>query len=226
MTTTPTRGDTRPVPDPTVLTTQQLYREIAALRELFETRFTEYDKAITILQTTTGRSPTPGEIDLDLTNFKVLVNQKFEGVKDTIDQRDIRLGQAEQAAKDAVTTAFTGSEKAVAAALQAAKEAVGAQSESFDRATTKAELATTKLLDALSVQIGASARGLDDKIDALKELINKLEQRVTTIESRGVGVRETLVDRRADRGFDLSLVVALISAAGFVALLIRDFGAR
>lgn len=31
-------GDSRPIPDPTILTTEQLHREIGALRELVETR--------------------------------------------------------------------------------------------------------------------------------------------------------------------------------------------
>jgi hypothetical protein len=210
-----------PRPDPTLRTLDVVARDLASLQKLIEARLDGYDKAILLLQNTTNRSPTPAELGIDIAAFKELVIEKFKGVTDSIQQRDVRLGQAEQAAKDAVTTAFTGSEKAVAAALQAAKEAVGAQSESFDRATTKAELATTKLLDALSVQISTSANGLDDKIDDLKELHNKLDSRLTTIESRGVVVRETQTQTNWTTSTIVSVLGVLISLGALVVVLVR-----
>jgi hypothetical protein len=219
-------GDWTPRPDPTLLTTEALNREVNALREVFVTRLDGYDKAIAILQVATNRSPTPGEINLDLSNFKDLVVEKFNGVterfkgiSDSIQQRDVRLGQAEQAAKDAVTTAFTGSEKAVASAFAAAKEAVGAQSDSFDKAVTKAELATTKLLDALNVQIATSANGLDDKIDDLKALINKLDSRLTTLESRGVVGRETQTQSNWSTSTLIGVMALAISFVGLIVVL-------
>lgn len=214
-------GDWVPRPDPTLRTLDVVARDLASLQKLIEARLDGYDKAILLLQNTTNRSPTPAELGIDIAAFKELVIEKFKGVTDSIQQRDVRLGQAEQAAKDAVTTAFTGSEKAVAAALQAAKEAVGAQSESFDRATTKAELATTKLLDALSVQISTSANGLDDKIDDLKELHNKLDSRLTTIESRGVVVRETQTQTNWTTSTIVSVLGVLISLGALVVVLVR-----
>src|SRR6185437_2266058 len=46
MTTVPEAPDWRPVPDPTLLTTQQLLRELAALRELLETRINALDRLL------------------------------------------------------------------------------------------------------------------------------------------------------------------------------------
>ena len=42
----PDAPDWRPVPDPTLLTTQQLLRELAALRELLETRINALDRLL------------------------------------------------------------------------------------------------------------------------------------------------------------------------------------
>jgi hypothetical protein len=202
----PANGDWVPRPDPTLRTIETLAHDLSGLRELIETRLDAYDKAISLLQLTANRSPTPAELDVDLNGFKILAEEKFQGIKDSIQQRDVRLGQAEQAAKDAVTTAFTGSEKAVAAALQAAKEAVGAQSESFDRATTKAEAATTKLLDALNVQISTSAAGLDGKIGDVKDSMNKLDVRLSNVESRGFFVKEA----QGQNNWNVSAVISVL----------------
>ena len=46
MTDVPDTPDWRPVPDPTLLTTQQLLRELAALRELLETRINALDRLL------------------------------------------------------------------------------------------------------------------------------------------------------------------------------------
>jgi len=226
-----------PVPDPTALTsaavsaaTEQWRRELASAIALLqskvdgnnrtlEARLDAGDRAVELLQH--WRDLQPNLIDDKVKNLGTLVDEKFKGVTDSIQQRDVRLGQAEQAAKDAVTTAFTGSEKAVTAALQAAKEAVGAQSESFDRATTKAELATTKLLDALSVQISTSANGLDDKIDDLKEISNKLDGRITTIESRGIGAQQHQAQNNWVIGAIMSGFALLVSIAGLIIVITK-----
>jgi len=54
--------DMRPVPDPTVLTTQQLSVAIDSLRALFEVRLSGMDRAVDILQSMANRSPTIGEV--------------------------------------------------------------------------------------------------------------------------------------------------------------------
>lgn len=189
-------GDIRPRPDPTLLTTQQLIREIGALRETLETRMDAIntkietrldgmDKAIELLQSTHDKLP--AKIDEKVRHLESLHDERFigvqrqlEGVQRQFEERDVRSEQTSQAAKEAVATAFQASKEAVAAALQAAKEAVAAQNEAFSQATSKAEGATAKLLDQLSSQILLSTGGLNDKIDDVKS-------RLTTIEGKGSG---------------------------------------
>lgn len=55
-----------PVPDPTTLTTQQLYRESTGLRDILETRLAAMDKALGLLQNAANKSPSIGEVFLGL----------------------------------------------------------------------------------------------------------------------------------------------------------------
>lgn len=228
MTTTPTRGDTRPVPDPTVLTTQQLYREIAALRELFTTRFEGYDRAISILQTTTSRSPTPGELDLDLKNFRQLVNEKFDGIVaqagerfKTVEERfigvDLRFKErdtrSERESRD--------NKVAVDAAFAAQKEAASEQNKSNTLAIDKSEKSTAETLNKQADLFKSTTDALGTRIEDVKQLLNKLDSRLTTIESRGVVVRESQTQNNWTVGATMSGVAVLISLAGLIVVLVK-----
>ncbi len=79
--------DWRPVPDPTVLTMEQLLREIASLREIFETRMGGYDKAILLLQEFTSRQPTIAEV-------VARMDEKFRSVDTQFRERDERTVQS------------------------------------------------------------------------------------------------------------------------------------
>lgn len=173
-------GDLVPRPDPTVLTTQQLntaieglLRDVAALREvleakidgqqqLSEARFEGMDKAIELLQVITDRQPL--DVDKKIINLQRLHEEKFDSIQVQFKERDVRT---EQSARD--------SKVAVDAALQAAKEAVGAQNTSSALAIAKSEAATTKQIDQQSVLISSSTAGLDDKISDIKERLTRIE---------------------------------------------------
>ena len=133
-------GGSTPVPDPTILTTQQLHRELLSLREILELRLNGYDKAITLLQATVDKSPSIAEMN-------VKFEEKFNSVQTQFRERDTRT---EQTSKD--------SKVAVDAALQAAKEAVGEQNKSSALAIAKSEAATTKQIDSIQVIITTMVR--------------------------------------------------------------------
>src|SRR5688572_17684373 len=90
--------------DPTLLTTQQLQREIATLKELmdarFETRLNAMDKAMNLFHDNITRVPT--DTDKQISHLKELHERIF----------------------DAVWQKFADQEKAVAAAMTSAKEAI------------------------------------------------------------------------------------------------------
>lgn len=193
MTPSPDGGST-PRPDPTLLTTQQLIREIAALREIvetrlngnrevLETRLNGMDKAIELLQATSDKFP--ARIDEKIASLAGIHEEKFSSIQRQFLERDVR---AEQTSRDSKT--------AVDAALQAAKEAVG-----------KSELATFKQLDQIVALIGTNAKASDDKIIDTKD-------RVTRIESMGLGSATT----KSDASKNLSMIIAGVALVASVAI--------
>jgi hypothetical protein len=214
MVTTPElpTGDRRPVPDPTLLTTQQLYREIGSLRELIESRLDGNDKAIVVLQQIASSQPTPGivmaavaslkeHVDTTRQSANLLRDEKFAAVQTQFRERDTRTEQSAAATKIAVD-----------AALQAAKEAVAAQNTASAQAIAKSEAATTKQIDAIAQLITAQAKGTDEKIEDVKG-------RITVIESVKTGGQEQRASSREIFGYvvgAVGLLVGVLSVIGFV----------
>lgn len=140
-----------PVPDPTVLTTAALTREIAALKEIVFTRLDGMDRAIIVFNENITRVPT--EVDKQVAHLKALHDEKFKSIQVQFLERDVR---AEQSSKD--------SKVAVDAALQAAKEAVG-----------KSEVSTVKQIDQMKEMISEGNKSLDGKVTDVKERLTRLE---------------------------------------------------
>lgn len=167
------RGDLRPIPDPTELTTAAILRELAALREVLEAQITgqrEFfvaridgmDKAISLLQVITDRQPS--DVDKKITNLQRLHEEKFGSVQVQFQERDVRV---EQTAKDTKT--------AVDAALAAQEKSAGKQADSFALSIGKSETATTKQIDQLGVLIQQSTKASDEKISDMKDRLIRVE---------------------------------------------------
>jgi hypothetical protein len=166
-----------PVPDPTVLTTQALTREIEHLKELFNQRVTAMDKAMDLFNANITRVPTDTDKQIShlerlMTERFATVDEKFRSVYAQFMDRDSRV---EQTARD--------TKVAVDAALQAAEKAVGKQNESFSLSIAKSETATTKQIDQQGIIISTSTAALNDKIEDMKA-------RLTLIEGQAVGKRD------------------------------------
>jgi hypothetical protein len=162
-----------PIPDPTVLTTQQLQREIStaremvesavsSLRQIIETRLSGMDRAIELLQAQSDRLP--GHIAAEVSQLQKLHEEKFKSIATQFSERDTRT---EQTSRD--------SKVAVDAALQAAKEAVGEQNKSNALAIAKSEATFTKQIDQIGVLISTGQKATDDKIDDMKSRLQAIE---------------------------------------------------
>ncbi len=97
------------IPDPTILTTQSLEREVQHLKELVETRFNGGDKAIKLLQDATDLFPQ--QVKDEIETLRALHNERFQSV----------------------ATKFADSKVAVDAALQAADKAGTKTEDSFTK---------------------------------------------------------------------------------------------
>ncbi len=163
-------GSYVPIPDPTVLTTQQLQREIAAsrdlvevriegIREVFETRLEAMDKTVQLFA--------PEASDM----FRELHGERFASIEKQFIGWDVRISEATAA-----------SQKAIDASLQAAEKAVG-----------KMESAFIKQFDQIIMLMTTQQKGFDDKIENEKSGRQSLENRVQAIESQKKGGGDILM---------------------------------
>jgi hypothetical protein len=140
------KGST-PVPDPTLLTTAALTREIAALKELVGTRLDAMDKAMTLFNENITRVPT--DVDKQVGHLKSLTWERFETVMS-------RFGAIDAQLKD----------------RDSRREAENKQ---FALAVDKAESAITKQMDQQRQTNDAAKSVLDTKIDAVKDRVTLME---------------------------------------------------
>ena len=143
----------RPDPDPTVLTTENLRREIANLKELQDRRFEDMSIAIKLAQSITDKMPSL--VDEKVLHLSEVMTEKFAKVNNQIVERDVRTDQRAGDIKVGVDAAFA-----------AAKETAG-----------KSEAGFTKQIDGLVVIIDTKNKNSEDKIESLKERINSIENR-------------------------------------------------
>jgi hypothetical protein len=194
----PGTGITTPRPDPTVATTDALRREVASLRELFdaqfailnekymalaatletkfeaglqgriavreilETRLNGMDRAITLIQATVDK--TPSTADLAIRALRDVQDEKFMGIATQFIERDKRTDQLTLA-----------SSTAIAAALQAQKEAAGETQKSSSLAIAKSEASTADSIRQLQALFQTSIMSVTEKINALQSRIDRGE---------------------------------------------------
>jgi chromosome segregation ATPase len=186
----PSGYTSRPIPDPTVLTTQALYREVAALKELIEQRIAALkdsteaaDEAIRhqIHEAIEARNVLDREVQLrtDL-QFRLVEQQRIEQKGDT--------------------------KNAVDAALTAQKEAIG-----------KTETSTNKALEELGTRLDTAIENLRRAIDDTKERIQEVDRRVVDVVSQKVGATTDRTGLYAAIGIIATLIVAAIIVISFVA---------
>ncbi len=162
-------AESRPVPDPTVLTTQQLLREQAMLRELIETRLNGMDKAIELLQKSTDKAPE--SIKEQIARLQHLHEEKFASIAVQFKERDTRSERESRDNKVAVDAAFA-----------AQKEAAAKQDEANQKAIDKSEKATTETIKTNAELVRTTTDGLGGKIDDLKLRFSVLDG-----QKRGIG---------------------------------------
>jgi hypothetical protein len=208
------RGDWRPIPDPTTLTTEQLRRELSALREILTARLDGMDRATELLSATVNRTPT--QIQTEIAHVRELMTEKLGSLGGSAEEkfRSIELQFQERDVR--TTQAATASAQALAAALQAAKEAVFEQAQAAAKAAEKTELSFTKQIDQIQLQIKTIGDGFGDRLAELKERIDRGEgagagaAHASDLSSRAANTRIALVAVAA------SVVIILVNIVLFL----------
>jgi hypothetical protein len=176
-----------PVPDPSVITSQEIAKAKAELRDeynvlmhanetarelirqVLETRLDSMDRASVVLSENVNRVPTL--LDRESSRLEKLFEEKlfgmitkFDGIQVQFRERDIRTDQDKIAATTAVN-----------AALQAQKEAAGAQNEANAAAITKSENSFTKEIDGLKSLINTVRDAIQSDVGNLKQRLDRGE---------------------------------------------------
>jgi len=155
--------------DPSLLTTQQLQREIEHLEKLLTQRIEAVDRAVVVAHDNLVRVPT--DVDKAVGHLKDVIFErfltdgiKFESIQQQIKERDIKVAETARDTKVAVD-----------AALSAQKELASKQTETFQQSIAKSEAATAKQIDQQSVLLGTTNVALIGKIEDVKERLTRLE---------------------------------------------------
>jgi len=195
-------GGSRPIPDPTLLTTQQVQREIASLKEIIFTRLDANDKAVQLLHEDVTRVPT--DTDKQIAHLKELHQEKFESIVKQFSERDARMDREAASNKTSLD-----------AALQAAEKAVNKQNETFALSINKSENATNKSMEQMAALIHTSNNALESKISDLKD-------RVTIIEGKTSGQQSAQTTNQISHSFMVAVFVACVSFAGLIVVIVRE----
>jgi hypothetical protein len=186
---------TTPVPDPTLLTTQALTREIATARELtetmvkgikevFTTRLEGMDKAIALLQSQSDKFS--DYVVMVVKQLQDLHDEKFRSVDGHLETSLQKLQELHEEKFRSIAVQFSerdtrteqaarDSKIAVDAALQSAKDAVLEQNRSNALAIAKSEATFTKQIDQIGTLISTMQKSQDEKVDDTKSRIQALE---------------------------------------------------
>lgn len=194
-------GDLVPRPDPTVRTLDQLATAIAATKELFDARFDAMDKAILLVQQQANATPAPLQVQAQVERLSAVVEERALALKALSEERFRALNQMfrelEERARIAAitqrdtielrTTLFDEQIKsihgrfaqdgiAVAAALNAAKDAVAEQNRSNSTAISKSEVAVGEQIRQLQEVNRTAAAGTTVQLDDVRVRLTRIEE--------------------------------------------------
>jgi hypothetical protein len=176
-----------PVPDPSLLTSVALDREIGRLKELVQAQIARIEDRLDDYQESHAKAHAHRikEVESEVRHLTELMAERFAGIAAQMVERDARVADAAQAGKDAITAALT------------------AQKEMAD----KAEAAFTKQIDSIQSQIGV----LDQ---ARQEQIRSIEKRVDAEEGSRGGLNMAIT--RSMAAITIIIAAAAVFAAVFV----------
>lgn len=159
----------RPVPDPTKLTTDavnaatdQWRRDLAAMARTIEARLDAMDTAADLHRQFADDAIKT--IPIQILHARNLTDEKFASIGRQFTERDTRTEQTQRTSKEALD-----------AALLAAKELVNTQNESNAKSAEKTEASFTKQIEQIGDLIRTGAAATAQQIADLKERIDRSE---------------------------------------------------
>lgn len=214
-----------PVPDPTMLTTQQLIREIKALQDIIEAKLAGMDRAnasleILINEKIEAFSKKSDErhvaVRMQFSEMGLRFEQAIAGAmevakaaRDSLENKTQHVLQLHNEKFSSVNQQFEQNAVALNSTLNATKETFREQQNAAALAIAKSESAMAKQLDQITALMHNAIAGIESKIADMKD-------RLTGLESRILGQGEQRVETRGSQtnvvgivGLALGIVVGL-----------------
>lgn len=141
-----------------------------------------------------------------------LIEQRLAGLDNLMDEKFAGVEKQFTLVERQRVEQKVDAEKAIAAALQAAKEAVQEQTLAGEKSINKSENAATKNIDQLGQKF-------DTAFDGLRRDIDQVAQRVTVIEATRLGGRE----QNSDSNRSLMALIGLATIAIILIELVLKF---
>jgi hypothetical protein len=248
LSTGPPSGGWQPVPDPTKLTTEQLRRELTALREIIETRLQGMDRATELANTQPAviraeieqtRDRLREETTADVGQLRELLQTRLDGMDrairlhaEIIDrvpaERDMAIKHLaelhdEKFASIALQFAERDvrSEQATEGAKQALDAALLAQKELVAQQNEANSAAAAKAEASFTKQIDQIGTIIQTLEKALDSRITELKERIDRGEGSTAGAAGSRSDRRLDTGQVLTTLSVLAAVIGLLILAFR-----
>ena len=213
---TRTRYGSVPSPDPTILTTDALHREVTALERLLDNRIGSLERSV--------------REERDMLNRERM--EQFAALREILEARLSAMGTAIALQFDLVERQRVeqkiDTKSAVDAALIAQKEAVREQTTASERAIAKSETATTKQLEQQQITFATTADSLRRAIDEVKERASEegrnLRTSISEVATSANGIVQQKVGAKEDRSSLYATItifavvtIALLAVIGFLA---------
>jgi cation transport regulator ChaB len=205
-----TNGDSPPVPDPTILTTEQLLRTVGAERDYVDGRIAvlverldAIDRATKLLNETVNRVPT--DVQREVSHLRELSDEKFVSIQTQFRERDTRQERESRDNKVAVDAAFA-----------AQKEAAGKQEDTFSKGIDKSEAATQETIGKLTELFRTTNQALSDKVDDLKQRLSDVDKALQESINRVAGTANAAVAEKRGATNDRAGLYAGLAALAVI----------
>ena len=238
----------RPIPDPTILTTEQLRRELAILREIIETRLDGMDRATQLASVQVAgisqeveqvRDRLREETTSDILQLRALLEARFDGMDrairlhaEIIDRvpaerdtaishlADLHAGKFESIALQ-FSERDVRTEQATEGAKQALDAALLAQKELVAQQNEANSAAAAKAEASFTKQIDQIGTIIQTLEKALDTRITELKERIDRGEGSTTGAAGSRSERRLDTGQVLTTLSVLAAVVGLLILAFR-----
>lgn len=229
--------DRRPVPDPTVLTTEAANRQDAAVRtvirseidhlsNLLDSKFERLDERFTLQETRVGeqKKDTAEYLMGQLVNLQQIYTADFATVNQRFADNEVLLTEKFKFVYDSFTQLAlrTAEQKSdtntsLTAALAAQEKSAAATTLSSEKSIDKSEEATLERIRATENLLSSSSKANDDKYGDLKERLVAIEARTAGIGEGTTGARQ---HTESNRGLLSVLAATVIAVIAIITLVV------